>query len=211
MSDERIDILRREGVQDKKPIKSVWPVGTLADLKSHGLDPVQYGACCPRDMDNGVLGCPQFHLCGFAKQGVKRFGIRVVKSPAKGGGIRVTEGECYTAVAMAAQAEADRSGDIVEIVAREGEEITVTESMPIKNSLGQVTAYETVSVKRKVEPFPTIERNKELLRDAMAGAIRLEHENRQRSAQREEALSAAAVPLSGSAEKAPTPQKPERK
>lgn len=202
-------LVKGPGQEGKKSVKVAFPVGTPDELRRHGLDPAEFGSCAPRDVANGVIGCHAYAVCPLRKElGVRRFGIRVIKSAAKGGGIKKFDGECYTAVLLANQAKADQSGDLVEIIANEGEEYEAIQSEPVKNALGQVVAYESKTVTVKVKPFPRIGENKELLQHAVAGAERVKHakkkdEERKQVAMAENALTTGDTPA--------PPHKPERK
>ena len=210
---EKLELVGRPNETAAKPIKAVHPVGTPEALRQHGLDPAQYGSCARKDLANGILGCAAFEACRLPKDGVKRFAIRVIKSNAVGGGMAKADVECFTAVVIAEQARVNNNGTIVDVIGHEGDEYDTVESVPVKDSLGRITSYEARPVRRKVAPFPKIGENRELLKDALAGAERRKHEDEQEALQRESALaSAGANELLGAPQtETAKPQKPERK
>lgn len=208
---EPIQLVRRDQTRLKQ-IRAWWPVGTPEDLARHGLDPAEFGSCAPKDPKNGMLGCAAYDICPLVKNGVKRFGVRFIKSAQKGGTMRVVGTECYTAVLLANQAEADGNGDLVEVVAQEGETIRTMISVPVKDSLGRITSYTAEPTDMVIVPFPKISENKELLEYALAGAERKRHEEERAADARERAISSAgAVNLLAGGTESSRPQKPERK
>lgn len=197
----------------QKQQKAVWPVGTLDELKEHGLDPWEYPSCAQRNQAAGVWGCPLWDRCQLhgikGVSGPERFGLRILKPEEMGGNVRHVAMDCYGAVQLATNAEANKRGEIVEVIAREGESISIIGSEPMKNALGQVTGYEDVEKPEVVLPFRRIKDNKALIKAAMAGAIRKQHDEKKRAAALESRL-AGVNATGGLAGVEPKSNKPDR-
>lgn len=170
--------------QRVKVVRSTTPIGTLAELEEAGFDPAEWGACTDRVNSDGTIGCPSAHLCGLREKyvsGPVRVGMRHVKSVAKGGGVRVVDVDCWTAVAKKAQADLD--GDVISVIAVEATEankakglpttIRVSQSVEVRLANGTVRYKDEMQV-REVVPFPRISDNPALLREAMANRERKE-------------------------------------
>lgn len=194
MSDE-IKLVGGADSDKRKTQKAVWPIGTLDEVREHGLDPWEWPSCAQRNVAAGVWGCPLWDRCNLVGikgvSGPERFGLRILKPDEMGGQMRHVQMDCWGAVQIASNAEANKRGEIVDVIAREGQSIREIGTKPVTNALGQVTGHEVEERDVTVTPFARIKDNKSLIKAAMAGAIRKQHEEQKRAAALESRLANA--------------------
>jgi hypothetical protein len=189
--------------KDSLPVirpENIMPVDALHVLQEKMLDPRAYGSCSMH-VQGKCLGCPAFDTCEEPEKGSKRpenYGVRIVKSASRGGGIREDVMACFAYWRQKEGQEA--AGALMDIVAREGEEITIRISKPTVLDAKGVrvpgTPYEDSFDTIKVPEFKGIDKNLRLVNDAYRATIFQKHHEKERAEKRREAMAppAGSVP-----------------
>lgn len=182
-------------IQEKQVVirpENVNPVDSLRVLQEKMLDPRAYGSCA-QSVPGKCLGCPAFDTCEEAEKGSVRpqnYGVRMVKNASRGGGVREDVMACFVYWRMKPGQEA--SGALMDIVAREGEEITVRVSKPTvvdaKGLRVPNTPYEDSFDVIKVPEFQGIDKSTRLVNDAYRAKVFQKHHEKERAAKRAEAM-----------------------
>lgn len=123
------------------------PIGTLEEVIKHGYNPADVGSCAPSDQ-NKVRGCAFYEACAFQRDG---YGVAPNCTAFRGqgpenvpyfksivdsrGNVHEKEDYCPCYVWMhslaAPAAAGDRTGELIEIIGRQGDTITLTETLPV--------------------------------------------------------------------------------
>ena len=185
------------------------PIGTLDELIQIGADPRKTRSCHPRTgSGNGsIAGCPWHRMCRFRQwrdqvgglKGPLNIGVEIVLSPEDGRHTGQMEMACYQYYAnqtRARQKQQDESGELIRILAYEGDGRSISEwetkhapepgkpdgdpKSPVMERV--LNVHEVKPHKRPMERFPVVaaanmaktelmdEDEREALRNALAKA-----------------------------------------
>lgn len=121
------------------------PIGTLDELKDINANPFKKRACHPRTKtaDGTILGCPHFRACRFKPwrdqmaradgttlKGPLNLGVEIALAEIDGGAVGQMEMACYQYYSnntRARQKQQEETGELIRIVAYEGDGKMITE------------------------------------------------------------------------------------
>lgn len=142
------------------------PAGTLDEIRKAGLDPRVVGCCHPK-VGNGIAGCAYYERCifrfrkngGFRDQGPKNVGYFLRTHE---GNQKEDENSCHWFMSRLDDrrfaGERDRreglQGEIIEVVAQEGEVIHKQMVVNVNEGTGKPADYRKKSFAVKVSEFP---------------------------------------------------------
>lgn len=205
-------------VQEKQVVirpENQMPVDSLAAIKSKMLDPRAYGSCA-KHIPGACLGCPAFDRCEEADKGDGRprnYGVRMVKSVSRGGGIREDVMPCY--VYWARKDAEEAAGSIWDNVASEGDEITIKITEPLRKDPNGVplpgTPYRDGFKTITVPEFETIDKNLRLVNDAYRSKIMQAHHEKKKRELRESVMAPPAGTITVETTSDDTAGKPKRR
>ena len=183
MAQEKAVVLKAE---------NMMPIGSLKMLREKMLDLRAYGSCS-KSIPGECLGCPAFERCEFPDKGEGRprnGGVRIVKSDARGGGMREDIMPCF--VYWARKDGEEASGSLWDWFAEEGESVTVRGSKPMRKDANGVpmpnTAYEDFIETKDIPEFKGLANDLRLVEAAYRAEIFRKHHEKQRAAKREAAM-----------------------
>ncbi len=164
------------------------PVGTLDELKAHGLPSRAFRSCSEPAFDGSSKGCQFWNICAMSYKGqpVEEGGgprhhcWERIKAPENGGGIVRNVQPCYWGVAQEEDAQANK--EILQVIADEGEEYEMLTTVP--DTTGPRTAlgydkWDQKLIKKVVPAFERLgEQQKMAQHELRASIIKRETENR---------------------------------
>lgn len=118
--------------QAELTVKDDKAVGTLEEIRDIGMDPARVGCCARRNTAEKIKGCAWFKHCRFRQwrdqtnglRGPLNIGVEIILSQQQGGAWNQSEMAChmfYDSGAAARAMESQKSGEIVRVIAYEGD------------------------------------------------------------------------------------------
>lgn len=154
------------------------PIGTLEELKEIGADPRKVRSCHERTgaQAGGILGCPHFRMCRFRQwrdqqnglKGPLNVGVEITLSQIDGRHTAQSEMACYNYYAAnirQRQRQQEESGELIRIVAYEGDGKMISEKEtrrvkgePKESPLMEpyMNVHPVTPHKRPIERFPVV-------------------------------------------------------
>ena len=173
------------------------PVGTLDEIQSRKMPAKFFGTCSEPDIDGRSAGCPLFHECTMSYKGLpaaegggpRNHCWERIKDAANGGGIVRNVQPCYWGVAQ--QDTAHENGEVLRIIADEGEEYETLTEVPIPTKGADQNGFkvwEKQLVKATVPAFKRLGQEEKLARHELRASILQSEQEKRREQQQAKRL-----------------------